>query len=439
MVRKLAQRERLVLGVVALAWVALFSFKFWPLTTNVGFDYSGHREYIDRMLEDPRPPLAGESWSSYHPPLFYWLAAGVKGLLEGVAGGKIVKVIPFLCGLANVLLAWALVRRLHPERPSRALVAALFAGFLPVNIYMSAYISNESLSGTLIGTAIVITVVLLVSDRPRWTLLVGLGLLLGLALLTKFTVVVVIPWILLFVAYRFLVIDGDSLLRAATRTLVIIAVTLSVAGWYYARNIAHFDQPLVFNWEVGDGDRMWWQMPGFHTLDYYRSFGESLRYPFFSGFVSFWDGLYSSFWGDGYLAGRPKAASRHDGWNYSYMSACYLLAAPMLLVFALGAGRLVHSTVRESEARRRVASAFVVCSLLAFLWSAVYYSLRAPMYSAVKSFFALGLVPALALIVVEGFRTVDRVLRARPLVTLRIALYAWWGTVLVVSYLSYIG
>src|SRR5262249_25521419 len=74
------------------------------------------------------------------------------------------------------------------------------------------------------------------------------------------------------------------------------------AGWFYARNLRLYGTPLVGNWNL-PGMR-WWSQPGFHTASYYLGFGESLRLPVLAGFHSLADSLYSSFWGDGWIAGR---------------------------------------------------------------------------------------------------------------------------------------
>ena len=74
------------------AWVAL------PLS---GFDGLYHAAYIGILHLDGRIPLSHESWSTYHPPLYYGLSALVWKLLPASAGPRTVLVA---LRLVNVLM-----------------------------------------------------------------------------------------------------------------------------------------------------------------------------------------------------------------------------------------------------------------------------------------------------------------------------------------------
>ena len=76
---------------------------------------------------------------------------------------------------------------------------------LPVNLYSAAYFSNESLHTLLASLVLIATVDVLLVRRPRVWRLALLGTLLGLAALTKFTVLVLLPVALVFVASEALV------------------------------------------------------------------------------------------------------------------------------------------------------------------------------------------------------------------------------------------
>jgi hypothetical protein len=134
---------------------------------------------------------------------------------------------------------------------------------------------------------------------------------------------------------------------------------LAVAGWFYARNLAEFGRPLVGNWDLPSPDRIWWSAPGFHTPQYYLRFGESLVRPFYSGFVSFWDALYSTFWGDGFVAGRAGVRARHLAWNYQLMAAGYAFALPATALLLVLGPPPALAALRErsrSDGRRSASS-----------------------------------------------------------------------------------
>ena len=147
------------------------------------------------MRSDGRIPLATEKFSTYHPPLFYLATAALEELAVclGRARPDVValKLVSFLAGLGNVWLAAAFARRLLPKDRVAWVHATLFAAVLPVNLYTAAYYSNEGLHAFLAGAALLVGIEILLAKEVS-PLRTGLAsLLLGLALLTKFTALLV--------------------------------------------------------------------------------------------------------------------------------------------------------------------------------------------------------------------------------------------------------
>ena len=138
-------------------------------------------------------------------------------------------------------------------------------------------------------------------DEPSRGRLGALACVLGLAVLTKFTAWVAVAWIAGALLARGVVLDGRGA-RGALPAAGVLAGVAALGGWFYLRNWLHFGRPFVGNWDL-PGRLGWWEQPGFHTADYYLRFGESMRHPFFAGYQSFWDGVYSTLWGDGLVAG----------------------------------------------------------------------------------------------------------------------------------------
>jgi len=207
----------------------------------------------------------------------------------------LLKVIPFLCGLGNVWAAYALGRMVFKEDPLKVFFVVVMAGILPMNIYMSAYVANEPLHALLISLSLLMAVHIFRSFDTRFCQMVILGLLLGLALLTKITAWAIVPVVVISLAYKMIRIDRKMLREVFLRLGLLSAVIAVISGWYYGRNISHFGRPFMINWKLPG--QQWWQDPGFHTIKYYLGFGEALHHPYFSSFHSFWDSIYSTFWG----------------------------------------------------------------------------------------------------------------------------------------------
>ena len=126
-----------------------------------------------------------------------------------------------------------------------------------------------------------------------------LSLVLGLGLMTKYTALITAPVFLFFLGFELSLAERYRARRIALICGGVLLGALFVGGWVYLRNWIHFRDPLIWNLDV-PGALIWWQTPGFRTLDYYLGLRRiAAAIPIFSLFHSFWDGLYSSAWGDG--------------------------------------------------------------------------------------------------------------------------------------------
>jgi hypothetical protein len=313
-------------------------------------------------------------------------------------------------GVASIWLAWGLVRRLAPTQPAAAGLAALFAAVLPVNIYSAAYLSNEALHATLAGAALLATAAALLSERTTLQALAGVGLLFAAAALTKFTVIVVVPIALFFVAWKLICIER---LRPAgvAASLAGFAVVFTLAsGWFYLHIYLAHGTPLLGNWNLPGETQHWWHQPGFHTPAYYLGFGEALVHPYLSGFHSFWDGLYSTAWGDGFIAGRTDPWRRHVFWNYGHMSAGYWLALPANVLLGAGVFALARQVLGEGDARTRLAIGFLLTASWAVALALTTLTFELALFGQAKAAYALLLTAPAALAFARGYAGLHAVL-----------------------------
>jgi hypothetical protein len=430
----------LALAGLTVTWLWLFVHAFVRIPLATGFDVVHHLVYIEYVRTHLALPLATEGLAMYHPPLFYVLSAGILAVAQHIAPGlsaAALKLLPFLCGLGNIWVVYTIARILFPRDPAMRLFTLGAAGAVPMNLYMSAYISNESLHAFAVSLCLLLTVRHLRCPRTRAGHVLALGMLGSLALLTKFTAVLVVPLLCGLVAAKFATIERRPPAQAVALLALLVAVLLAGAGWYYARNIRQFGRPLVGNWELAYRGQIWWQQPGFHTARYYLRFGASLVSPYFAGFQGFWDALYSTFWGDGYLAGAATAAGGNPIWQYDYMSVGYWLALPATAVLGLGVARMGFVALRGPDPVERWTS----FGLIALLWvvgtAMLDATLRLPYYAQAKAFYGLSLVVPVSLAAGYGFASLDRLAASRRFPLLRAAGYGWLGTLVAVVYLSY--
>jgi 4-amino-4-deoxy-L-arabinose transferase-like glycosyltransferase len=346
--------------------------------------------------------------------------------------------VPFLAGVGNVWITRAAGQRFFPGDPVRVAFAVAFAGLVPMNVYMSAYVSNEPLHGFFASLALLAASVLLLrpGGSTRWA--AATGACLGLALLTKFTSVLLVPCVCFFVAAKLLVIDRAGFARALGQMMLIAGVVTAIAGWFYVRNWLHFGDPFAWNVDL-PGHTSYWQQPGFHTPGYYLRFGEVLAHPWYAGFASFWDGVYATLWGDGFVGGCAYLRDRHPAWNYAFVSIGYLLALPAMLVAMVGFVRCVANSLRGDDLPARALRAFHTTVGFGIGFSVLYMTLRLPFWGQSKAFYGLCALVPLSLVAGEGLGWLRDWLDAPRWQWLRLLFWGWLGALSGVIVLSFLG
>ena len=210
-------------------------------------------------------------------------------------------------------------------------------------------------------------------------------------------------------------------LKSWLGTLVLpLGVCLLVSGWFYwglwtQSGMASGEG--AGRWGYGTG---WWQDDGYRTSGYFLRFGEALTRPLFSSFHSYWDGIYSTLWGDG-LGGGSVSVELLPPWNYDLLALGYVLALlPTLLVvtgFALALRQLLRKPSPEWLLLLGVTMLFVLAS--------VYFALKAPGASQVRASFGLMLLVPFCAFFAWGQHRLAPLASRRNVVLMAVTI--WWG------------
>ena len=436
--RRLTLAPLAVLALISISWLALFSHNLPQIAAQFGFDQHGHLNYIDYVLRKKALPLADEGWQMYQPPLYYVLSALMLGPLGWSTAADsavlMLRAVSALTGLAHTGLIFLCLRQLFPKQPGRQVVGLLLAGFLPANLCLSHHVTNESLAALFVTAALYFCLRFLHAETPSIRLAIAVGACLGLALLTKFSAVLILPVILGALAWNEVArltpkpwsANGGLRSGAGRRELwwpvgrmgAMVIACLAVCGWHYLRVWWHFGNPLIGNWDP----RLpfaWWQDPGYHMGAWYARFGEALICPLFSSLTGFLDGLYATLWGDGLCSGSALMDFRPQ-WNYDLMNAGYLLSILVTALVIAGAIVLLVRFIRQPAAE-----GFLLLGLVAAFAAGIgLMSLRIASYAQVKSFYALPAFLPLCVLAVAGWDFIARKSGAfRPL--LQVGLLAW--------------
>jgi len=411
---RLAARARWSLPVlVAIAWCVLLVHNLGSLPSFVGFDVEHHVFYLRFLLEHGAIPSPSDGVQTYQPPLFYLLSAAWLRLLDLAPGSDsaafALRGLTFALGLAHLYGLYACVRILLPGREAAAALALVFAAAAPLHLALFHAFTNEALVATLSTAAVWALLRALRSDalRARHGLIVGV--LVGAAVLSKLSALVLVP-----IALGALVVERPRSWAAP----VAAASMLAVAGWYYAWIAREFGSPFVGNWDERVGFA-WWQDPGVRDLTAYLSFGGALSDPWFAGFDSVWDGVYSTFYADG-LASGEQARLLGPAWNHGLARVALWLGLIPTLLVAVGAVRGLVRVWRRPDATGLALVGLGVAMFTAF----VFMTLRVPSYAQAK---AIYWSPAFVVLLVAFALGVDTV-RQRSVLTSRVvsaALCIW--------------
>ena len=381
-----------LLVIVLMARAALFINNVPQLPRSMGFDAAGHEQYIQFIQEKHALPFANDGWEMFQPPLYYMASALVlSGCGRSVGNEDAVYFLRAVNGVIGLLHCWVVLlclRLLFPKNLPAQAAGLLIAAFLPPTLYLSQYVTNEPLAGFLVTVAIYFCLRELRAEKGGLWLPVGIGVALGAAMLTKFSVLLALPCILLALSQR-LVSGKQQACRDWLRSMgAIVAGCVIVCGWHYGRVWARFGTPIVGNWDTQAG-RSWWQDPGFRTIAFYTSFGRVLISPLCSAFHSFADGIYSTLWGDGLASGGIKPP-----WNYDLMFAGYWLSLGISIVVIIGAALTLARLMRRIRGKWLLVVSIICIYSLGLLWM----NLVLPSYAQAKAFYALpALLPFSAL------------------------------------------
>jgi 4-amino-4-deoxy-L-arabinose transferase-like glycosyltransferase len=253
-------------------------------------------------------------WVQLQPDRFPWhgeyLAAHLARLLS------------LLFGALAVVATYATARELFPSRPARWPTSAAIAALVPKLLFVTAAVTNDS-AATAAGAATVYVVARIVGREPSRRLDVLLGAVLGLAVLSKLSLLMAVPFAggaLALVCWQ----RGERFKGLVCRALRVGAPLLIVAGWWYLRNWLLYRDPT--------GLSPFLEAVGTHEI-HMAPIGEV---------VADLPGLWASFWGV-------------FGWfSVPVEPGVYLWYGALTVVAVVGIGRYAWINRRERSSIGRV-------------------------------------------------------------------------------------
>lgn len=413
----------LILGL----WLALGINNCSKLDLIVGFDAAAHQKYMQFLIEREQLPYADDGWQMFQTPLYYLVSvtmvAALLPIVEINTIWPMLRIIPFVCGALQVEWCYRALRHAFPDRGDLQTLGVLVGGLMPMNIYISMGYTNEPMAGMFSALAVLWAVKAFRQPALAQTFVWPwyLGVLLGLAILSKFTAVLLIPPLALCLIWQMRPLGAT---RIASGLFSFAAAGCLVCGWYFVRNVLKFGKPFVGGWDP-IRKIAWWQDPGYRSLDQILVFGESLAQPIYGATYGFLDGIYCTMWLDGYLSG--TGFSDRPPWNFAFLISLAALSLLPMLAILVG----MATSFRHPDRSTRQILLFSTACVGIYMAAIFYLFLTLPIVSTTKASYMIGLLPCLAILFTGG---VERFLRP-PVV--RAAVYGWMACWALFAFVSF--
>lgn len=198
------------------------------------------------FLSRPRPV---EEITPARPHLFDHGADEVWPYEGDVLRFHLLRLINVIFGAATVFLTFHLARRIARHSEGLALGATALVAFNPQFIFLCSGITNGPLAIALSTGALILLADLAATPNPTDRQSIRLGLVIGAALLTKLSAIMLLPTALaaLLIGQR----NHPSATRGFRNGFFLLVGALSLSGFWWVWNIYHYGDP--FAWSVGQG------------------------------------------------------------------------------------------------------------------------------------------------------------------------------------------
>jgi tetratricopeptide (TPR) repeat protein len=387
---------KMILVLLAAVWALLFLHNFPFMQAASGFDGPQHLDYISYIQDHQRLPNAKEGWEMFQAPLYYLIGAKLLGLCHSEAfqpsGMMLLRFLSLAIGAVNLALIFAGLRLIFPGDWKKPLAGLVLAAFLPAQICLLHYTTNETLSALFVTAALCVGLHLLRARQPWWGWYGALGIALGLALLSKASAALAVPAVLGALAVK-LMLRRERAPRVWLGAIgAPLLICLFIGGWHYLKLWHDYGNPFIGNWDP-KVVAPWWEYKGLQTPGYFFSFGDSLTRPFCSGLHSFWDGFHTTLWGDGLLGGMIDLWSRPP-WNYDLMAVGFVLALVPAALVLTGLVRALAICYRTAN----LMWLMLIGLGWLFAFAILGMSFKVPSFAQAKAFYGLpALLPFCAL------------------------------------------
>ena len=202
------------------------------------FDYWGHADYLDYVIQHLRLPPPGANWEAFQPPLYYFLVGGVTrlGLALGISEDQryvLWQGFSLIFSIGVLLIGYGIAHILYNNDARRRLYLLAVVAVAPPLIFNAARVSNDSLLTLL--EFLWLALLLAWWRHPARATWAWLATVTGLALLTKANALALVG-----ISFICLFLDPRMEMRKKFSFLALfLIISCAIAGWYYMPRALH--------------------------------------------------------------------------------------------------------------------------------------------------------------------------------------------------------
>lgn len=146
---------------------------------------------------------------------------------------RILRLWSILLMALTLLVVWRLGHELWPDDPWKRLLLLAVMALLPMFVYLGSSVNNDNLV-ILLGALTLSLTARALKNGFAWSTTILIGLVWGLALLSKLTgLLLLVPWSLGLIWYS---VKHRSWPTLVSRGAIIAGIALAMSGWWFIRN-----------------------------------------------------------------------------------------------------------------------------------------------------------------------------------------------------------
>ncbi len=212
-------------------------------------EIGGHARFPELSHVETHDISLHSSHEAHQPPLYYMLAAVPYAVANAMGAGidtiwRIIRFFTVLIGAAWIYFLYRLAREFFGRRRYAAVLAAACVGLLPMSVYIGGVVNNDVLMCLTFTAALWLILKCLRRGQMRWRDSITIGVVAGLAVLTKAQGLFLLPIIglaALFVARR----RNWKTIRPAIGFVAAVVIAAIISSPWFIYNQVVYGMPIT--------------------------------------------------------------------------------------------------------------------------------------------------------------------------------------------------